>query len=100
MEKEVLFHIYKSLSLCESADGSIELQEFLGMAQNPKISRLSFACEFLTACTCLKIADSLLIEDFTEPSRSLVNGVLDKLKLTLTKHNNIDSQMMLVVLCV
>ena len=77
---------------CNNSDGSIDPHEFLDIAREIKVSRISKAIIFLLKCNCSKIAETLSSEDEIEPSRSWINSVLEDVQLQFKKPVYVDSE--------
>lgn len=76
--------------MANSDDGNVYILDFLEKARELREKRLAKAIQFLMLCHCPKIAESIVYYENTEPSRSWINEVVEKLSIRLQKPIYID----------
>ena len=82
----------EAIDRCQAGTNFIELDEFLELALEIKISRMLLAARFLKTINCDKFASHLNAEEELEPSRQWVNITVQNLGLSLELPSTIEEE--------
>ena len=77
--------------MANTDDGNVYVLDFLEKAREIRERRLASAVQFSLLCHCPKIASSIAYYEDTEPTRSWINEIIEKLSIKLQKPIYIDT---------